>query len=246
VSAAVAAANFALGVAYLGLGVLVLLELTRERSDRSAWHVGLALAALTFTCGPHHLVHGVHVGFEHHPAGRLDLITTMAGLPPGIAFLWLRAEALRGGAGDRLVRGTPSWIQVLPVATGFYVAAILFVGLDALAGAGGLSASGLVGLVAFAVFITVAGVLVRTQVGNRADLDGWSLSGLNLSAIFVTCASLHLAVSLEATAGLRTVDVHLLAVDIGAVGAGIWFLVLIRAFTRAARNEWGAAAPVAS
>lgn len=236
-STAVATGNIVLGVAYLALGVIVLLDLHRQRSERGVWQMGAALAALCFTCGPHHVVHGVHVGFEHQPAGRLDLVTVLVGLPPGILFLWLRAEALTGGRGDRLVAGTPGWVQALPVATGAYVGALLFVGLGLMVRAEQLSVDGLIGLTTFALFSTIAVVLVRTQVRNRPALGGWSLSGLGLTAVFMTCASMHAAVAMEAAAGVRPLDVHMVVVDVGVIAAAGWFLQVVRSLTRAAGDE---------
>ena len=244
--AAVATGNLALGVAYLALGALVLLDLQRQRSDRGVWQMGAALAALCVTCGPHHVVHGFHVGFEHHPAGRLDLVTVFVGLPPGVLFLWLRGEALAGGRGDRLIAGTPGWIQALPVATGAYVGALLLVGIGMLIAAPGVSVEGIIGLTTFTLFSLIAVVLVRTQVRNRAALGGWSLSGLGLSAVFVTCAAMHAAVAMETAAGVRTLDVHMVTVDVAAILAAGWFLQVVRSLTRAARDEWGAVGPAAA
>jgi hypothetical protein len=240
---AVATGNIILGLAYLGLGALVLLDLYRQRSERGVWQMGAALAALCFTCGPHHVVHGVHVGFEHHPAGRLDLVTVLVGLPPGVLFLWLRAEALGGGRGDRLIAGTPGWVQALPVATGAYVGALLFVGIGLMARAQTLSVQGLVGLTTFALFSWIGVVLVRTQVRNRPELEGWSLSGLGLSAVFITCATMHAAVAMETAAGVRSLDVHMVVVDLGAIVAAGWFLHVVRSLTRAVRDEWNAVGP---
>ena len=238
---AVATGNIVLGAAYLGLGAIVLLDLYRSRAEQGVWQMGGALAALCFTCGPHHVVHGFHVGFEHHPAGRLDLVTVAVGLPPGLLFVWLRAEALTGGPGDRLVRGTPGWVQALPVATGAYVAAVLVAGTGMLMKAEGLSLEGLVGGAIFALFAAIAAVLVRTQLRNRSTLEGWSLSGLGLSAVFLTCATMHAAVAMETTAGVRSLDVHMVAVDAGAIVAAGWVLQVVQSLTRAARDEWGAA-----
>lgn len=237
-STAVATGNIVLGVAYLVLGAIVLLDLHRQRSERGVWQMGAALAALCFTCGPHHVVHGVHVGFENVPAGRLDLVTVMVALPPGILFLWLRAEALTGGRGDRLVANTPGWVQALPVATGAYVGALLFVGLGIMVRADQLSVDGLIGLTTFTLFSTIAVVLVRTQVRNRPALGGWSLSGLGLTAVFITCASTHAAVAMQAAAGVRPLDVHMAMVDVGAIAAAGWFLQVVRSLTRAASDEY--------
>lgn len=241
--AAVGGANIVLGLAYLALGAIVVLELLRDRARREVGRMGAALAALTFTCGPLHLIHGVHVAFEHQTAGWLDLITVLVGLPPGVLFLWLRAKALTGRRGDRIITGTPGWIQVLPVAAGAYLAAVLTAGSALLLRATGLSAEGLLGLTTMAVFGSIAVMLSRTQVRNRAALGGWSLSGLGLSAIFATCATMHLAMAMELAAQVRPLDMHMVMVSAAVVAAGVWFQVVVAALRRAASEEWDAAGP---
>src|SRR4051812_36876576 len=124
----VASANLLLGAAYLALGVIVLIELRSNWGEPDVWRFGAALAAMAFTCGPHHVTHGMHVGFEHQGAGRLDLVTVLVGLPPAMVFLGLRIEALTGRRGDRWIAGNPGWVQALPVATGAYVATVVTAG----------------------------------------------------------------------------------------------------------------------
>lgn len=246
-TAAVSAANLFLGIAYLALAALVLWELVRGWGQRGTTHFGLALAAIAFTCGPHHIVHGMHVGFEGQRAGRLDLITVLVGLPPALIFLRLRVEALFNGPGDRLVAETPGWLHALPVAFAAYTAAVVTAGASMITSAPSLSVEGGIGLAAAGVFGTIGVLLVRTQVRNRREAGGWSLSGLMLSGLFVTCSVMHVAMAMEVTARARALDLHLVAVDTAAVGAALWFLYVVRDLLRQARAEWDAigAAPTA-
>jgi hypothetical protein len=237
---AVAAANLLLGAAYLALGTIVLLELRSQWRAPGVWRFGAALAAMALTCGPHHVTHGMHVGFEHHPAGRLDLVTVLVGLPPALVFLWLRLEALTGRRGDRWIAGSPGWLQALPVATGAYVAAVVTAGFAMMATAPSLSAQGALGLATGTVFVTVAWLLLRTQLRNRHDMGGWSLSGLALAGLFTTCAVMHVAVAMEMAARVQQLDVHLMLVDGAAVAAAGWFVSVVRALTREARTNWEA------
>ena len=245
-NAAVGGVNLVLGLGYLVLGAIVFIELLRQWREPGVWQVGAALTAIAFTCGPHHLIHGVHVAFEHHPAGRLDLVTVLVGLPPAGVFVWLRFEALTGNRGDRHIGGTPGWMQTFPVAVGAYVALVLWVGIGMLRRAPGLSLEGLLSLASAAVFGSVAVVLTRTQLRNRAATGGWSLSGLGLAGLFASCSVMHAAVAMEMTAQVRTLDVHLVAVNALGVFAALWFLGVVRAMTREARRSWEAVASTAT
>jgi len=244
----VAGANLALGAAYLALGVIVLIELRAQWGDPGAWRFGAALAAMAFTCGPHHVTHGMHVGFEHHGAGRLDLVTVLVGLPPAAIFLWLRVEALTHRRGDRWIEGSPGWIQALPVATGAYVATVVTAGLAMMASAPTISGEGVLGVATATLFGVVAWLLLRTQLRNRPDTGGGSLSGLALAGLFASCAVMHLAVAMEMAAGVQRLDAHLLIVDGLAVVASGWFLSVVRALVRQTRTDWEAAgvAPTAT
>jgi hypothetical protein len=234
----VAGANLLLGAAYLALGVIVLVELRSNWGEPGVWHFGAALAAMAFTCGPHHVTHGMHVGFEHHGAGRLDLVTVLVGLPPAIVFLWLRVEALSGRRGDRWIAGNPGWVQALPVATGAYVAAVVTAGMAMMATAPTLSMQGALGVATASVFAVIAWLLLRTQLRNRPDAGGWSLSGLALAGLFASCAVMHLAVAMEMAAGRQRLDLHLLFVDGAAVAAAGWFLSVVWALARRTRTDW--------
>ena len=60
---------------------------------------------MAFTCGPHHLDHGLHVLISGRAGGWLDLLTIAVGFPAGVMWFLLRVEAMMGGRGDRTIRG---------------------------------------------------------------------------------------------------------------------------------------------
>jgi hypothetical protein len=240
VNAAVGGVNVALGLGYVLLGALVVIELQRQWRVPGVWQFGAALTAIAFTCGPHHLTHGVHVGFEHQLAGRLDLVTVLVGIPPAAIFVWLRIEAMTGRRGDRVIAGTPGWLQAIPVAAGAYFAIVVMVGVGMVRRSPGLSVDGLLSLASAAVFAWVAVVLLRTQLHNRSASGSWSLSGLGLVGLFSTCVVMHVAVAMQATSQVRTLDIHLVTVDGLGVLAALWFLAVVRSMTRDTTRDWDA------
>lgn len=241
-SGAVAGVNIALGIGYMLLAVLVAVELQRQWKEPGVWRFGAALAAIAFTCGPHHLAHGMHVGFEHEVAGRLDLVSVLVGIPPAAVFVWLRLEALTGRRGDRVIAGNPGWIQVMPIAAGAYFAVVVIMGIGMLRRAEGLSLEGLLNLAAAVVFGWVTAVFLRTQRRNHAVTGEWSLSGLALVGLFGTCTVMHTAVAMQVTAQVRSLDIHLVTIDGLGVLAAMWFLGIVRAMTRDAPQDWEAGA----
>jgi hypothetical protein len=243
-SAAVGGVNILLGLGYLFLGALIALELVRQWREPGVWQFGAALTAIAFTCGPHHLTHGVHVAFEQHAAGRLDLVTVLVGIPPAGVFVWLRLEALTGRRGDRFIAGNPGWLQATPVAVGAYLALVAVAGIGMMRRAPGLALDGLLSVAAGALFGWVAVVLLRTQLRNRPAIGGWSLSGLGLVGLFGTCAVMHTAVAMQTTSQVRSLDIHLVIVDVLGVLAALWFLGVVRAMTRDVTTEWGETATV--
>ena len=242
---AVAGVNIGLGIGYLLLATLVAVELQQKWKEPGVWQFGAALTAIAFTCGPHHLAHGVHVGFEHEVAGRLDLVSVLVGMPPAAVFVWLRLEALTGRRGDRVITGNPGWLQALPVAAGAYFAVVVMVGIGMMRRAEGLSLEGLLNVAAAVVFALVAAVLLRTQLRNHAVTGEWSLSGLALLGLFGTCTIMHTAVAMQVTAQVRSLDIHLVTIDGLGVLAAMWFLKVVRAMTRDAQRNWDAADAVA-
>ena len=131
-SATVAALNIVLGLVYTQYGTMTLYEMVRNRRTMGFSHFGAAWIAMAFTCGPHHLVHGIHVGFEGRTGGVLDLAAVLVGFPAGVAWFLLRVEAFRGGRGDRFWKGDPLWVLALPTLAGIYVTALVAAAIVAL------------------------------------------------------------------------------------------------------------------
>ncbi len=98
---AVTLVNLVLGTAYIAIGSLIVYDLVHGWRVRGFSRIGAAMGAIAFTCGPHHVIHAVHVGFEGHSAGLLDFVTVAVGVPFGAVFAALRIEAQLGGRGDR-------------------------------------------------------------------------------------------------------------------------------------------------
>ncbi len=237
---AVALANLVLGAAYLGIGGLIVYDLVRGLPVRGFSRFGAAMAAIAFTCGPHHVAHGFHVGFEGHAASALDLVTVLVGLPFGVVFAALRIEAQLGGPGDRFVSGTPRFMKALPGLSLLYLAGISFVVARLVDGALHLSWSLAPQAMLVGVYSAIGYVLLRTQLHNHWSLGGWSASGGAMTGIFFTCAAMHLALLALAAAGQPVLDIHETMIDLAGVPAGLYFLSVVRALYHGAIADWNA------
>ncbi len=237
-TALVAITNLILGVAYTGYGVITLIELKRGWRTYGFSHFGAAWIAMAFTCGPHHLAHGLHAAVEGRPGGSLDFAAVAIGLPFGVIWLLLRLEAMAGGRGDRFIIGTPGWMKAAPTIAAVYVTAFI-AAMIGVAGAplrfvGTIPANAiLVGL-----YVTIGYFLVRTQLRNRDALKGWSVSGCSLSVVFPTCAMMHAVFGLYTATGLYAFDVHAAFIDWLAVPAAAYFLWVVRGLYRDSLRDW--------
>ena len=130
--------TLAIGLAYVGLGMLSGLEVLQLRKVRGVSRFGIGFSLMAASCGPHHVVHAFHIfgGMDH--GGALG-IATVLGLPAGLVFVYLRVEAMLGRRGDRAIVGTPAWVAVVPLT--FLVVAGGLVGW-AVTSSGGLSIGG--------------------------------------------------------------------------------------------------------
>lgn len=235
---AVAALNLLLGSVYTGYGVLTIIDLKRGWKLRGFSHFGLAWIAMAFTCGPHHLEHGLHVAFAGRAGGPLDLLAVLAGLPAGAVWFWLRIEALGGGRGERFLAGTPRGVAALPVLSGAYLA-LYAGGVGLVLRRGGDFRPELVpNVLLLGLYGTVGFYLLRTQLANHALLRGWSLSGLSLTLVFPTCGLMHAVSVVYASSGRYDVDVHGLIIDWLAVPAAVYFLWVVRALNHSAFADW--------
>jgi hypothetical protein len=238
VTIAVGALNLILGTVYFQYGTMTLVEMKRGWRRFGYSHFGAAWVAMAFTCGPHHIVHGVHGLFEGRHGGALDLMAVLVGLPFGVTWFLLRVEAFRGGSGDRFVAGTPRWIAALPVLSVVYIAAIA-----ASAGASAPFDMGRAWISApnfllVGIYSTIGYYLARTQLANRRPLGGWSISGVSLSFIFPTCAAMHGIFAMYVLTGRYGFDIHGFSIDWLAVPAGLYFLWVVQRLYRDQLSDW--------
>lgn len=236
--AGVAITNIVLGLVYTSYGVMTIVDLKRGFREMGFSHFGLAWIAMAFTCGPHHLEHGIHVAIAGRQGAALDLAAVLIGFPAGVIWFLLRVEALVGGRGDRFVSGSPRWVGSLPVLAAAYVIALsAAVGLLLRRHASfgpkmtpNLLLLGLYGLIGY--------YLLRTQLGNRGPLGGWSVSGLALTIVFPTCGLMHAVYAVYATSGRYDTDVHGLIIDWLSVPAAVYFVWVVRNLYLGTFSDW--------
>lgn len=234
---AVATVNVVLGLAYTGYGVMTAIEMKRDWKSFGFTHFGLAWLFMAFTCGPHHLVHGIHIALEGRVAGPLDLFTVVVGLPVGVIWLLLRVEAFAGGRGDRFIRGTPLWLRVIPPLAVVYLAILVAAALD-VGGGFDVSTLAIANLALVVIYMAIGWFLLRTQLRNHGPMGGWSASGLSLSAVFPTCALMHGIWAIYNIRGAYLFDVHGLVVDWLSIPAGIYFLWVVRGLYQDSIRDW--------
>ena len=238
---AVALANFALGVIYSCYGVMTLIELKRGWATSGPSHFGLAWLAMAFTCGPHHLEHGLHIWATGNQAAGLDLAAVLIGAPAGLTWFLLRVEAIRGGQGDRFVPGTPAWVSALPaLGVGYAVVAVGSV-VWVLREHADLTPKVTPNILLLGVYGMVGYYLLRAQLANHPDLQGWSLSGLALTVVFPTCGLMHAAFAVYATAGRYPIDPYGLVIDWAAVPAAVYFVWVVRGLQQGRLHDWNLA-----
>jgi uncharacterized membrane protein SirB2 len=240
VSVAVGVVNLILGVAYVGYGVMTAIEMKRDWRMLGFSHFGLAWLFMAFTCGPHHLAHGVHVALEGRVGGPLDLFSAVIGIPAAVIWLGLRIEAFTGGRGDRFIHGTPAWLRVAPPAAATYVLVLATAVVLVVVNASHLDFGPfmLVNLVLVALYCAIGLFLLRTQLDNRAPLGGWSLSGVSLTVVFPTCAMMHLVWATYAAQGSYHQDVHGEVIDMLSIPAAVYFLWVVRGLYHDAIRDW--------
>lgn len=219
-----------LGLAYTALGVITAVELVRDRRTRGFSHFGAAFAVMAFTCGPHHLAHGMHVAAEGVRAPATVTAAVLLGMPAGLLWVYLRLEAAFGGRGERVVTGSPLWLQGAIAAIPFAAGAILISAVRT----GGPDLLHAWPSFVLGINYGIVGVLMtRTQLARRESTRVWSLSGLSLSGIFVTCAVVHLTMALSGP-----IDGHLMTIDVVGVPASCWFLYVTWRLHRASMADW--------
>ena len=227
------AVSITLGLVYCALGAIAVAEVVRDYRTRGVSKFGLAFAAMAASCGPHHIIHGVH-SIEGYDTNNLMFLSVLIGLPAGVTFILLRVETMTGRRGDRFVTGTPAWLVAAP---------LVFAGAAGLLVGGEIVEIGLGHPITWSAFLPNAFVVVtysmvgmlllRTQLRRRVDEGGWSLSGLSLGAIFPTCALMHLVYALGARG-----DAHIAPADLFGVPASAYFLWVVHGLYRQAIVDW--------
>ena len=229
--------NVLLGIAYTTYGLITITEMKRGWKTLGFSHFGAAWIAMAFTCGPHHLVHGIHVLLEGRNGGALDLLAVGVGLPAGVAFLALRIEAFLGGRGDRFIRNTPRWLQAVPTIAAVYITILAFAAFRS--GASNVPAKVTPNLLLIVLYFMIGYFLLSTQLRNREHMQGWSGSGVALTIVFPTCGLMHGVFAMYAATGrYNDVDWHGLAIDWLAVPAAIYFLWVVRSLYRRSIADW--------
>jgi len=233
----VAVANLTLGFVYCSYGVMTILDLKHGWRANGLSHFGLAWIAMAFTCGPHHLEHGIHLALGR-TGGPLDLTAVLVGAPAGIGWFLLRVEAVAGGRGDRFVSGTPRWVAALPAVSVVYLVALIGAAAFVLRNGGTFGPRVVPNVLLLGLYGLIGYYLLRTQLHNRARLDGWSMSGLALTFVFPTCGVMHAVFALYASSGRYVVDGHGLVIDWLAVPAAVYFLWVVRGLYVGGRSDW--------
>lgn len=232
-----AALNLVLGTVYSCYGLMTIVDLRRGWPTRGYSHFGFAWLAMAFTCGPHHLDHGLHLLAGGRPGGVLDVVAVVVGVPAGVTWFLLRVEAMIGGRGDRFLARTPKWLELVPLVGAVYVAA-LATALGEVVRAESFDVRILPNLLLLGLYGAIGAVLASTQVRNHLVTDGWSLSGTALSAVMFTCGLMHVVYAAYATAGTYDIDIHGLTIDVLSVPAAIYFLWVVVALHKGTLRDW--------
>jgi hypothetical protein len=239
-SLGVALTNLVLGTVYTSYGLMTIVDLKRGWRTHGFSHFGVAWLFMAFTCGPHHLDHGLHALAYGRSGGALDLVTIAIGFPAGVVWFLLRVEALWGGRGDRTIVGTPGWLSALPTLSFVYLAATI-TGVIAVIGGGQvteLDARTLPNLALVVLYAAIGAVLLRTQMRNHEVTGNWSVSGLSLSIVMVTCAVMHGVYVAYAHDGRYDLDIHGLTIAVIGVPAAVYFLWVTYALYRGWLRDW--------
>jgi hypothetical protein len=235
----VSALNLVLGTAYTSYGVLTLIDMKRGWRTLGFSHFGAAWVAMAFTCGPHHLAHGLHQAFEGRATASLDLVAVLVGLPFGVIWLMLRVEGFLGGSGDRFIAGTPRWLLAGPYLAAAYTAGLAVSTLDTVGGRSvHLSAMATPNLLLVSIYMTIGYFLLRTQLMNRKPTGGWSVSGCSLTVVFPTCALMHAVFVAYSLTGVYAFDLHGFGIDWLGVPAGLYFLWVVRSLYQGRLRDW--------
>jgi hypothetical protein len=237
---AVALTNLVLGAVYTSYGVMTIVDLKRGWRTLGFSHFGLAWIAMAFTCGPHHLEHGLHVAIAGRAGGPLDLFAVLVGFPAGVVWFLLRVEALAGGRGDRFVSRSPLWVKAMPPVAVVYVG-LLATLMFAVAFGHGVGPRITPNVLLLGLYGLIGYYLLRTQLANRGTTGGWSVSGLALTVVFPTCGLMHAVYAAYAVSGRYDVEGHGLTIDWLSVPAALYFVWVVRALYLGTFRDWNQA-----
>lgn len=218
--------NIAMSAVYIGYGSMTLLDLRKGWRDPTRRRFGIAFLAIMFTCGPHHLEHGLHLLLTDTEGQWAHAAVVALGIPTGLVWFGLRIEALLGGRGDRSLLGTPRWLAALPVLLASYLA-LTAGAAGRIADNGGFEWLIVPNLLTMVLYLGIGGTLVATQLRNHRELGQWSVSGLALGGVFLTCSLMHLIYASYVSSGDFTADAHIVPIDIAMVPGGAYFLWLV-------------------
>lgn len=233
-------ANILLGVAYSGLGLLSAWETVSLHRYRGWSRFGIGFSLMAASCGPHHFAHGWHALHGAAVTGPM-LAAAVIGLPAGITFVLLRVETVLGGRGDRSLVFPPQWAVLFagafavtagvlatwaiayppPVVAGTHAGHA-----GALAEVSGIDFASLTVLTNLFVAVTygmVGWYLADTQVRRYVTGGAWSLSGVSLAGVFLTCAFMHLIHAFTIGAHSPT-----LVFDLLGIPASVYFLWTVK------------------
>lgn len=244
--------NLLVGMAYVTLGLLSAWEAASQYRYRGLSRFGLGFSLMAASCGPHHLVHGWCVllgGTVSTPM----LAVTLTGLPAGFVFCWLRAESMLNGRGDRTVAINGSvmggaaiasligvsvlagWAMSTPPEPPLVICAAENIQRWFFGSGAGIGPS-LVLMCNLWVAFTYAMVgwyLGDTQIRRYVATRSWSLSGLALTAVFPSCAAMHLILALTSSQ-----DTGTLFFDLLGVPASLYFLWVIKQLHAESAIDW--------
>ena len=240
-STALAVLSIVLGTVYTSYGVLTVIDLAGGWRRFGFSHFGLAWIAMAFTCGPHHLEHGLHLLGGGRQPGLLELVAVVIGFPAGVVWFLLRVEAMLGGRGDRALSGVNRFVLGLPRLAAAY--AVVFVISATLVSRDLVQFPPLVAanLMLVVLYMMIGWYLFRTQLATHAASGRWSLSGVSLTIVFPTCALMHGAWAAYQVAGRYEADVHTVFIDWLAVPAAAYFLWVVRGLHAGNVHDWNEA-----
>lgn len=246
--------TIAIGLAYMGLGLLSAWETISLHNYRGWSRFGIGFSMMAASCGPHHLVHGLHLLRGDYVSWPMFAVT-LIGLPAGLVFILLRTETMWGGQGDRLIATS---LRSSVLLAGAFSIAAGWLGASAFAQLGAVdplqvicTSAGLVtrdttagfgremaALTFLAnTFVTVTygmvgWYLADHQVRCQLTRGAWSLSGVALTGVFFTCALMHLIDA--TTAG----DGSMLVFDLIGVPASVYFLWVVKQVHNDFVSDW--------